>query len=139
MPDDDIEREIKDILDKLDKFVPEESAAGRFSKRTAHWASDLQRAVVSRLASISLSQVMLVALAMIVLGWLFGMRVNPVAARWVIIAGIILLGVSFVASLRSSRTAHYEKRWRGQVIDLSGPSLADRLRAWFRRGRNPRR
>jgi hypothetical protein len=137
MPDDDIEREIKEILDKLEKFVPEESATSRFGKRTAHWASDLQRAVVSRLASISLSQVMLAALAIVVLAWLFR-YVNPGVARYVLIAGIILLVVSFVASLRTSRTVSNERRWRGRVIDLSGPSLADRLRAWFRRGQNPR-
>ena len=135
MPDDDIEREIKEILDKLDDFVPEESVASRFGKRTAQRASDLQRAVVSRLARISLSQVMMTALAMILLAWLFGMRINPGVARWMLVAGIILLVVSFVASLRASRTVGDEKRWRGRVIDLSGPSLADRLRAWFRRGR----
>ena len=134
MPDDDIEREIKDILDKLDDFVPEESVASRFSKRTAQWASDLQRAVVSRLARISLSQVMLAALAMIVLAWIFR-YVNPAIARWVIIAGLILLAVSFVASLRGSRTAKNERRWRGRAIDLSGPSFAERLRDWLRRGR----
>src|SRR3989337_1013545 len=104
MPNDDIEREIKDILDRLDHFVPEESAASRFSKRTSRWASDMYRAVVSRLARIPLSQVMLAALAMVVLAWLFRF-VNPAVARWVIIAGIILLIVSFVASLRASRTA----------------------------------
>lgn len=134
MPDDDIEREIKDILDRLDNFVPEESVASRFSKRTSQWASDVQRAVVSRLARISLGQVMLAALAMIVLAWLFR-YVNPGVARWVIIGGVILLVVSFVASLRGSRTSKNEKRWRGRVIDLSGPSFADRLRAWLRRGR----
>jgi hypothetical protein len=138
MPDDDIEREIKDILEKLDNFVPEESVASRFGKRTASWASDLQRAVVSRIAGISLSQVMLAALALIVLAWLFR-YVNPGVARWAIIAGVILLVVSFVASLRSSRAASNEKRWRGRVIDLSEPSLADRLRAWLRRGRDRER
>jgi hypothetical protein len=135
MPNDDIEREIKDILERLDHFVPEERATSRFGKRTSRWASDVYRGVASRLASISLSQVMLAALAMVVFAWLFRF-VNPAVARWVIIAGVILLVVSFVASLRASRTASNEKRWRGRVIDLSGPSLADRLRSWFRRGRD---
>jgi hypothetical protein len=135
MPNDDIEREIKDILERLDHFVPEERATSRFGKRTSRWASDVYRGVASRLASISLSQVMLAALAMVVFAWLFRF-VNPAVARWVIIAGVILLVVSFVASLRASRTAGNEKRWRGQVIDLSGPSFADRLRSWFRRGRD---
>jgi hypothetical protein len=135
MPNDDIEREIKDILERLDHFVPEESASSRFGKRTSRWASDVYRGIASRLARISLSQVMLTALAMVVFAWLFRF-VNPAVARWVIIAGVILLVVSFVASLRASRAASNEKRWRGQVIDLSGPSFADRLRSWFRRGRD---
>jgi hypothetical protein len=56
-------------------------------------------------------------------------------ARWVVIGGLILFFTAFVLSLVGGRSRH-ERRWRGQVIDLSESSLSDRLRNWLqRRGR----
>jgi hypothetical protein len=39
---------------------------------------------------------------------------------------------AFVLSVVGGRS-RYEKRWRGQVIDLSEPSLGSRLRNWLQR------
>ncbi len=48
------------------------------------------------------------------------------------IAGLALLvltiGISFVINRRRP-----EKRWRGQVVDLSGPRFVDRLQGWFKK------
>lgn len=132
---DNIEREIEEILSRLEEFVPEEGVAHRMRRRSSNWAANLHRAIVSRLAGISLGQIMLASLVLVLAALLFG-RVNPLLARWVIIAALILFFTSFVLSLRPSRAAKggptVEKRWRGQVMDLSEPSLAERLRAWLR-------
>jgi hypothetical protein len=128
---DNIEREIEEILSKLDEFVPEESVARRMRRRSSNWAANLNRAIASRLARISLGQVMLAALALVLVALLFG-RVNPLLARWVIIAGLILFFTSFILSLRLGRGRSVQKRWRGQVIHLSQPSLIDQVRSWLR-------
>ena len=140
MPD-NIEREIEELLSQLDEFIPEESVASRARRRPSQWAAKLNHAVTSRLARISLGQIMLAALVLVLAALLFG-RVNPLLARWVIIAGLILFFTSFFLSLRlRARRPGQHKRWRGQVIDISQPSLSDRVRSWLRgkRRRNPPR
>lgn len=128
MPD-NIEKQIEEILNRLDQFVPEEGVVRRFRRRSR--AANLQRAIAARLGRISLGQVMLTGIAVILLALLFR-RVNPMLANWAVIAGLILFFTSFALSLRWGRGRRVERRWRGQVIDLSQPSLADRLRAWLK-------
>lgn len=128
---DNIEREIEELLSQLDEFVPEESVARRMRRRSSNWAANLNQAITSRLARISLGQIMLAALALVLVALLFG-RVNPLLARWVIIAGLILFFTSFILSLRLGRGRSVERRWRGQVIHLSRPSLIDQVRSWLR-------
>lgn len=126
-----IEREIEEILSQLDEFVPEEGMARRVRRRSSDWAANLNRAITSRLARVSLGRIMLVALGLVLVSLLF-FRVNPLLARWVIIAGLILFFTSFILSLRLGRGRTVEKRWRGQVIHLSRPSLIDQVRSWLR-------
>jgi hypothetical protein len=137
MPDDKIEREIEDILSRLDEFVPEETVAGRVRRRSSVAAGAFGRAVIGPLARISLRQVMLTALVLVVIGFL-GMRLQPVFGRWVLIGGVILFLTSFALSFFSRGPAKMEKRWRGQPLELDEPSLGDRLRAWLQSKRRPR-
>ena len=137
---DNIEREIEEILSQLDEFVPEESVARRVRRRSSDWAANLNRAITSRLARVSLGRIMLVALGLVLVALLFG-RVNPLLARWVIIAGLVLFFTSFILSLRLGQGRSAQRRWRGQVVDLSQPSLSERVRSWLRGKlrRDPRR
>lgn len=137
---DNIEREIEEILSQLDEFVPEEGVARRVRRRSSDWAANLNRAITSRLARVSLGRIMLVALGLVLVALLFG-RVNPLLARWVIIAGLVLFFTSWILSLRFSQGRSAQRRWRGQAVDLSQPSLSERVRSWLRgkRRRDPRR
>lgn len=137
---DNIEREIEEILSQLDEFVPEEGVARRVRRRSSDWAANLNRAITSRLARVSLGRIMLVALGLVLVALLFG-RVNPLLARWVIIAGLVLFFTSFILSLRLGQGRSAQRLWRGQVVDLSQPSLSKRVRSWLRgkRRRDPRR
>ena len=128
---DNIEREIEEILSQLDEFVPEESAARRVRRRSSDWAANLNRAITSRLARVSLGRIMLVALGLVLVALLFG-RVNPLLARWVIIAGLVLFFTSWILSLRFSQGRSAQRLWRGQAVDLSQPSLSERVRSWLR-------
>jgi uncharacterized membrane protein YedE/YeeE len=128
---DKIEREVEEILRKLDKFVPEESRLARARRRLGQTVSDVLHTMLARLARISLGQVMLVSLILVAVAF-FLRSTSPVLARWVIIGGLILFFAAFALTLLGGRT-RYEKRWRGQVIDLSEPSLGSRLRSWLQR------
>ena len=133
MPDDKIEREIEEILNRLDEFVPDEKAAWRPTGA----AANALRAILRPFASISLSQVIMASLILIVVAF-FGMRVQPIFARWVMIAAFILFFTSLSLSFFSRGAANTERRWRGQTIELDQPSPLDWLRAWFRSKRRPR-
>ncbi len=141
MPDDKIKREIEDILNKLDDFVPDESAAEKMRRRSSGAAASVVRALLAPFTRISIRQVMLTALVIIVVGFL-AMRVNPIFGRYALIAGVILFVTSFALSFfnRSSGTTPpaVEQRWRGQPIDLNEPSLPDRIKAWLKSRRRPR-
>jgi len=141
MPDDKIQREIEDILSRLDDFVPEESVTSRMRRRSSDAAGSFMHTVLSPIASISLQQVMIAALVLIVVGFI-GMRVNPLIGRWALIGGVILFLTTIALSVfhrpAASAGPKIEKRWRGQPMDLDEPSLGDRLRAWFQAKKRPR-
>ena len=138
MPDDKIQREIEEILNRLDEFVPEERPPSRLRRRSSQMAGALGRALLRPVARISLRQVMLTSLALIVLAF-FAMRIHPLFARYVIIAGVILFLTSFALSfVTRGAPPTVEKHWRGRPIELNQPSLAERLRAWLQARRRQR-
>lgn len=140
MPDDKIQREIEDILSRLDDFVPEESVTSKMARRSSDAASGFVQAIISPIARISLRQVMLTALVLVVVGFL-GMRVNPLFGRWLLIGGVILFLTTFALSFfnrAATAPPSTEKRWRGQPMDLNEPTLGDRLRSWLQGKRRPR-
>ena len=130
MPD-RIEREIEDILRKIDNFVPERTR--RSARRASQPFSAAHSWLVHRLSRISLNQIMMWALfAFIVTIFLRGIP----GATWLMVGSLIVLVTAFLISLRSGRGARVSggppKRWRGQPIDLSGPSLPDRIKGWLK-------
>jgi hypothetical protein len=139
MPD-RIEREIEDILSKLDDFVPDKGQKPipfrKPAKRRNQGGTNWFKKTFGRL---TLNQVMLYALIAAIAG--FALRGLPLA-YWVMIGGLVVLVVTFVMSLRggSNRTVSggsYQKRWRGEPIDVrnydEGLTIGDRIARWFRR------
>ena len=137
MPDDKIQREIEDILNRLDDFVPEETAASRMRRRSSDAAASFGRALLAPIAGISIRSVMLTALILVVVGFL-GMRVQPMFGRWLLIGGVILFLSAFALSFIGHSSTQTEQRWRGRPLELREPSLGERLRAWFQSMRRPR-
>jgi hypothetical protein len=135
MPDDKVQREIEELLNKLDEFVPEKKSPRR-ERKTSQVAPNLGDGLLNQLGSISLKHVMLAAFALVVIAFL-AMPVAPMLGRWVVIAGLILFVTAFALSFfnKTPSAPRVEKRWRGEVMDLDsgagGPSFGDRLRAWF--------
>lgn len=137
---DKVQREIEELLDRLDNFVPEDRLASKIRKRR-HAETDpgLLERTWKRVSHFSLGQAMLAGLALILISWVFRSPLGSLASP-VMIVGIILVIGAFVLSVvngdsRRTIAGRQEKRWRGQVIDYSEPSPASRIRDWFRRRR----
>ncbi len=126
MPD-ELEREIEEILNKIDKF-PKENAFGRLRRRWARRFRRWRSSLVLRLPHISLGHVMAAALLLIILAYAFR---SSTFGRYAFAVGLVLLFSAIAVSFFTARRPKQEKRWRGQVVDLSGPSLADKVRGWL--------
>ena len=126
---DRIEREIEDILKKIDEFVPERPR--RVTRRAGQPFSAAQSWIARRLARISLHQVMMWSLFVVLIS--FFARGVP-GLTWVMIGALILFATAFLLSRRggAARGTYGEKRWRGQPLDLSSEPLPDRLKAWIK-------
>ena len=131
-----LEREIEEILGKIEQFPEPDSRRQRARQRVLREIgaaiSARQRAVARELARISLSQVMLASFLMI-LGSFFFRRMSPLAMDWVMVAGIILFVSSFAILMFSRRGGStVEQNWRGRTIRYqTGPALSQRLRRWW--------
>jgi hypothetical protein len=152
MPKDKLQREIDELLDNLDTFVPEERFAQKIkdrNRRERQQERALRRAesgpspwdrVTRAFSQITLGQIMIAGLVLMIFTWLpFG----DLLGEWkgeVGLLGLLLTVVAFVLSIVNRggpRTTvggrRIEKRWRGQVIEYSEPSPTAKARGWFRR------
>lgn len=143
---DRVQREIEELLGRLDNFVPEERLVSKIKKRRKEaagpnalervWTSIRQRFARVTLGHVMLFGVVLLLLAQFVPGIFYGYD------RWALLIGIVMTVVAFILSAMgwdSRRTiasgGRIEKRWRGQTITYSEPTRTSRLRDWFRRRR----
>ncbi len=127
MPD-RIEREIEEILKKIEHF-PDRSKSGRRPPRRA--GAPGGSAIQRWLARVSLRKVMMWALFAVLVA--FVMRGIP-GAYWILIGSLVVFVTAFILSTRSgpSGSGTAQKRWRGQPLDLSGPSWPDRIKAFIK-------
>lgn len=141
---DKVQREIEELLDRLDNFVPEERLASKIrKKRRDETGPGPIESLWTRISRISLGHAMLTGLALIFLSWMLGSRMgllgpftNPLMILGIVVViGAFVLSVVNGDSRRTISGGRQEKRWRGQVIDYSEPSPTHRIRDWFRRRR----
>jgi hypothetical protein len=139
MPDDKIQREIEDILSKLDDLPAERKPIPM--RRRQRQAASFIDGLLAPLAAITVKHVMIVSLALIVIGFVTG-RAYGAFGQWMLIAGVVLfiVGIIYSAMTRGGPAPgpKIEKRWRGQPMDLdsdTNPSFGDRFRSWFNRRR----
>jgi hypothetical protein len=144
-PPERMKREIEELLDQLDTFVPEERLAAKIRNRRTRQAVEtatpsLWSRFTARLSRITLGQVMLAGLACLAIAYFFRGPLGG-AATWVMLLGLILTIGAFALSVIRGTGAgapvsgRVQKRWRGQIIEYSDPtpSAMDRVRAWWRR------
>ena len=147
MPD-KVQREIEELLDKLDNFVPEERFASKMRDRKrqerARGGPSVIDRLKSRLSRITLGHLMLAGFGLLLIALIFQGPLGD-AARWVMIAALLITGASFVLSMLNrgrgtstplvkARPGHVQRVWRGQVIEYDNePRTMNRLRGLFRR------
>ena len=141
---DKVTREIEELLEKLDTFVPEERLATKIKSRRKQQRDEDRGPsffdrVRARFSRITLGQMMLTGLGLSLISYFFRGPLGS-AAGWLTIAGLLLMGGAFVLSIvgggtRSTLgTNRVQRRWRGQVIEYGAqPSAFDKVKAWFRR------
>lgn len=142
---DRLEREIEEILGKIDQFPAPETRRARARKRALRRIgsaiSDRQQAVMRELSRVSISQVMLASF-LLILGSFFFRRFSPVVMQWALYAGIVLFVSSFAILVfsRGSGGSSVQTRWRGREVTYQpGRSgIAQRLRRWVRARRTTR-
>ncbi|MCB9491664.1 MAG: hypothetical protein H6674_06330 [Dehalococcoidia bacterium] len=136
---DRLEREINEILGKIEQFPDAESRAKRNRRRNVNRftsrISEVQRGIARQLSRVSVSQLMLASFLMILFAFFFRGRGLPAgAASWVLLAGVVLFVSTFAVMLFGPRTrpgSSTEQRWRGRTIRYDSPSLGSRLRRWW--------
>jgi hypothetical protein len=130
MPD-RIQQEIEELLAKLDTFPPKRPFWTRVRDRIGGFFGEIGHTLSSiPFPRLSAGHVLLIAIAVIVIVSLadFGGGLT----RWIIAGAIVAFIGAFVMSLRRHSRPE-EKLWRGKPMDLSGPSVGERLRSWWRR------
>ena len=132
-----IEREIEEILTRLDEFVPEESRSRRARRRFGSVFVDAGAWVQRRLSGISGGHVVLAAAFLLLLAMFLG-GTFPTLTRWMTIFSLLVIFSAIVLSIRPIRRGRSKQPyWRGQPVDLRAPGPFMRLRMWWRR-RNSR-
>jgi hypothetical protein len=127
-----IEREIEEILTKLDEFVPEESRARRARRRTGSALSGLWARFRAATSGISGGHIVLGAAVLLLLAILLR-GPFPEFARWATYIGLAVFFGAIFLSIRGRRRSPAGRYWRGQPIDLKHPGPLTRLRMWWRR------
>ena len=141
---DKVQREIEELLDKLDNFVPEERLASKIRNRSRSHPDGGPGIVTrawTRVTRVTLGQVMLAGMALLLVAILFNGALGAFAGPLLILGLVMAAGAFVVSAIGGGRhrtiggRSTVQKRWRGQVIDYSEPSPHDRLIGWFRRRR----
>ncbi len=123
---DRIEREIEEILKKIEHFPDRKSGRSPPRRQGSSGGGVVQR----WLARVSLRKVMMWALFAVIVA--FFLRGIP-GAYWILIGALVIFATAFILSTRGGPTGgQYEKRWRGQPINLSGPNWPERIKAFLK-------
>ena len=132
MPD-QLQREIEEILNKLDEFIPEQKASSRIRKRWGEKLHAFGGRLGGLVSHVSMGHLMIVSLVLVFIAFAFR---SSAIGQYSMIAGLSLLGLTIVVSFLTNRRTRSEKRWRGQVVDFSGSGPLDKLQGWFRKRRS---
>lgn len=141
---DRVQREIEELLGRIDNFVPEERFISKVKSRRKQQAgpSVLSRAwtaLTKPFRRITLGHVMLLGLGLVVTAWLIGDIYGSYRGMVSLVGTVLIIGafvMSFLGwdSRRTIAGGRVEKRWRGQVISYDDQSSSG-VKGWFKNRR----
>jgi len=129
MPD-RLQREVEDLLAKLDSFPARKPLWKRVRDSVRGWFGSFGHSVP--LPALSAGHVLLIGIGVIVAAWVL-LPGGSDLARWLIAGGIVVFIGAFIFSLRRQSRPPEEKYWRDKPMDVHGGS-----RSWWDRWRNRR-
>jgi predicted lipid-binding transport protein (Tim44 family) len=127
---DQLQREIEEILNRLDEFIPEQKAGSRIRRQWGERLRAFGTWLGGLVSHLSMGHLMVASLVLIFIAFAFR---SSTIGQYSMIAGLSLLGLTIVVSFVANRRAGSEKRWRGQVVDLASPSFLDKLQSWLKK------
>ncbi len=135
---DRIQREIEEILSRIERMPPKRPRPSRLRQAIRSLWHRLGGAVLALpRPRIAPGPLLLLGGGLLVAGYIFEVGSSDVN-RWLIIAGLVLLLLTFLLSWRRGTRARVaEKRWRGQPLELD-QGRGERLRSWWERWRSHR-
>jgi hypothetical protein len=126
-----IQREVEELLDKLEQFPPKRPLSARIGDAIAAPFRAVGRALGGiALPRVTAGHVLLAGLVIIITAYVLGGTHD--LARWVIAFGIVVFVGAFLFSLRRQSSGTQEKYWRDKPLEL-------RQRSWWDNWRNKRR
>jgi len=130
MPD-RLQQEIDDLLTRLDTFPPKRSLWSRVKRALGRGSGTIARAITDiPFPHLSAGQVLLIAIGVIVIGYL-ALPEGSDLTRWIVAGAIVAFIAAFVMSLRR-HSKPPQKYWRDKPLDIRTPG---RLRSWWDRQR----
>jgi hypothetical protein len=128
-----IQREVEELLDKLEKFPPKRPLPARVADALAAPFRAVGRSYRGlAVPRVTAGHVLLAGLAIIVVAYVAGGTGS--FWRWIIAGGIVLFVGAFLFSLRRQSSGPQEKYWRDKPLDLHR-----QRRSWWDIWRNKRR
>lgn len=130
MPD-RLQQEIDDLLTRLDTFPPKRSLWSRLRRVVSRGVGSIARPLTDiPLPNLSAGHVLLIAIGVIVIGYL-ALPEGSDLTRWIVAGAILAFIAAFVMSLRR-HSKPPQKYWRDKPLDTRSPG---RLRSWWDRQR----
>src|SRR5581483_6599017 len=141
------QREIEELLRRLDGRPRPEPLSRRLSRRTAGFRSGFQSALRSFLRRPPVEQFMIASIALVLVSLILGLPMFgalATVAYWTSILGLLFFVLAIGLSIANRRPSSSggcggggDRYWRGQVIEYRprNEGFFGRLRRWFRRRR----
>jgi len=132
------QREIEDLLRRLDSRPVREPVSSKLARRTATFRAGLHRALRGFLRRAPMEQFMIASIVLVLVSLICNL-IPPLAlvAYWTSVLSIVFFVLAIGVSVANRRAAGPSGPiWRGQVIDYRSrrnPDFMTRLRQWLRR------
>jgi len=124
------EREIEELLRKIDGLPPKKSWSERMSERLSSRVEAYRSAWTRQWRSFGPGKMMLASLVLFIFA--FWLRANQGLATILLLGALGVFLYAYITSFRRNRFPRIEKRWRGNVINLPRQQPWD---LWVRKAR----